>query len=135
MAAGYSGRTAAQKLGIDATTQLALLDAPDGWSVEGQPDGVAVRRDLRGRADVIVVFTRSAAHLRRNAARWDRALADDAALWVAWPRKAGGHDSDVTENLLREVLLPLGLVDVKVAAIDEDWSGLKIVRRRERRGR
>ena len=135
MAAGYSGRSAAQKLGVDATTRLALLDAPDGWSVEGQADGVTVRRDLRGRADVIVAFTRSAAELRRNAGRWDRALADDAALWVAWPRRAGGHDSDVTENLLREVLLPLGLVDVKVAAIDEDWSGLKVVRRRELRGR
>lgn len=64
---------------------------------------------------------------------WSCGLADDAALWVAWPRRAAGHVSDITENALREVFLPLGVVDVKVAALGEDWSGLKFVRRRENR--
>lgn len=112
---------------------LALVGAPDGWLPEGLPSGVRLRHDRRGRRDVTVAFVWSRRDLERGAARWDRTLADDAALWVAWPRRAAGHDSDVTEDALREVLLPLGLVDVKVAALDHDWSGLKFVRRREHR--
>lgn len=131
--AGYSHRSAAQKLGVVDGTRLALLDAPTGWNLPGRPDDVAVRRDLRGHRDVTVAFVRTAAHLRRNAERLVRTLHDDAMLWIAWPRRAGGHTSDVTEDLLREVLLPRGLVDVKVAAIDDDWSGCKFVRRRELR--
>ncbi len=133
MPAGYSERSAAQKLGVREGSVLALLDAPDDWALEGTPVGVAVRRDLRGARDVTIAFVRARRDLVRHAARYDRALADDASLWIAWPRKAAGHRSDVTEDLLREVLLPRGLVDVKVAAIDEDWSGLKFVRRKELR--
>lgn len=132
--AGYSGRSAAQKLGVDAGCRLALLDAPDAWQLPGQPADVRTRTDLRGTRDVTVAFVRTAAHLRRNADRLQRTLADDASLWIAWPRRAGGHTSDVTEQLLRDTFLPTGLVDVKVAAIDDDWSGLKFVRRVELRG-
>jgi hypothetical protein len=102
--------------------------------VPGLPPGVTVRSSLRGRFDVAVVFVRSAAELRRRAKTLAAATPDEASVWIAWPRRAGGHDSDVTEDLLRELLLPEGLVDVKVAAIDEDWSGLKFVRRKELRG-
>ena len=115
-------------------SRLALLGADDGRHLAGMPDDVRVRRDLRGGRDVTVAFVRSASHLRRDADRLTRTLDYEAALWVAWPRRAGGHTSDVTEDLLRAVFLPRGLVDVKVAAIDEDWSGLKLVRRRELRG-
>ncbi|HEX2027008.1 MAG TPA: hypothetical protein VHF25_03310 [Nitriliruptorales bacterium] len=132
-AAGYSGRSAADKLGVRRGTRLALLDAPEGWTLGGLPEDVAIRRDLRGRRDVTVVFVRSRRDLERDAPRYERSLADDASLWIAWPRAAAGHASDVSENLLREVFLPRGLVDVKVAAIDRDWSGLKFVRRKRHR--
>lgn len=135
MTAGYSGTPAAKKLGIKAGAVVAVAGAPEGWVIPGLPEGVTVRSSLRGRFDVAVVFVRSAAELRPRAQSLPAALADESAVWIAWPRKAGGHDSDVTENLLRELLLPGGLVDVKVAAIDEDWSGLKFVRRKELRGR
>lgn len=133
MTAGYSGTPLAKKLGVKADGVLAVVAAPEHWAVPGLPPGVTVRSSLRGRFDVGVVFVRSAAELRRRGRAVARALPDEAAVWIAWPRKAGGHDSDVTENLLREVLLPDGLVDVKVAAIDQDWSGLKFVRRKELR--
>ena len=135
MTARYSGTPLAKKLGIKEGATLALVRAPEGWSIPDLPPGVTVRPALRGRFDVAVVFVRSAAELRRRAEGIARATADEAALWIAWPRKAGGHMSDVTENALRELLLPTGLVDVKVAAIDDDWSGLKLVRRKELRGR
>ena len=134
MSAGYSGTPPAKKLGIKEGAVVALVGAPQGWTVPGLPSGVTVKSSMRGRFDVAVVFVRSAAELRRRGDPVARATADEAATWIAWPRKAGGHVSDVTEDLLREVLLPTGLVDVKVAAIDEDWSGLKFVKRNELRG-
>lgn len=133
--AGYSGTPLPKKLGIKPGAVVVVAGSPDGWTIDGLPGDVTSRTSLRGRFDVAVVFVRSAAELRRRAAAVAKATPDEAAVWIAWPRKAGGHDSDVTENLLREVLLPTGLVDVKVAALDEDWSGLKFVRRKELRGR
>lgn len=133
MAAGYSHRSAAEKLGVKAGSRLGMIDADEGWKLEGIPEAVVVRDSLRARPDVILAFVRSRRDLERGARRYERSLEDAAALWIAWPRRAAGHESDLTENLLREVLLPLGLVDVKVAAIDQDWSGLKFVRRQELR--
>lgn len=118
---------------VEAGERLALIDAPSHWTLNGLPKEMRVRHDLRGYRDVTVVFVRSQRELLRDIDRYERTLADGASLWIAWPRKAAGHDSDMTENLLREVLLPRGLVDVKVAAIDDDWSGLKFVRRKNRR--
>lgn len=134
MTAGYSGTPPAKKLGVKDGSTLVLAGAPAGWSLPDLPAGVTVESSLRARFDVAVVFVSSAAELRRKAGSIARATPDEAAVWIAWPRKAGGHASDVTENLLRELLLPEGLVDVKVAAIDEDWSGLKFTRRKELRG-
>jgi hypothetical protein len=92
-----------------------------------------VRRQARGPLDVIVAFCRSQSELRRRLPVLAQALAPDGRLWIAWPRRAGGHRSDITEDWLRELVLPTGLVDNKVAALDEDWSGLQFVWRRERR--
>jgi len=131
--AGYSGTPLAKKLGLRPGAVLALVGAPAGWTVEGLPDGGRVRRGLRGSADVVVAFVRRAADLDQVRSAVVPALGPEDALWIAWPRRAGGHDSDVTENLLREVVLPTGLVDVKVAALDTDWSGLRFVWRKERR--
>jgi hypothetical protein len=138
--AGYSGTPLAKKLGIKDGGELALVDAPPSWSVPDLPDRVTVARDTaksrRGaglaEVDVALVFCRTAADVAAVPSLVG-SLPARSALWVAWPRKAGGHVSDVDENLLREVLLPTGVVDVKVAALDVDWSGLKFVWRKENR--
>jgi hypothetical protein len=141
--AGYSGTPLAKKLGIRDAAVLALLDAPASWSVPELPDGVDVtratsasRRRAAGLAavDVALVFCRTAADVAAVTPLVG-SLPVSSALWVAWPRKAGGNASDVDENLLRTVLLPTGVVDVKVAALDTDWSGLKFVWRKENRVR
>jgi hypothetical protein len=82
---------------------------------------------------VVIAFHREAAELASRIDALGHAIHPHGMVWIAWPRKAGGHDSDITENGIRDVVLPLGLVDVKVAALDDDWSGLKVVWRRERR--
>lgn len=86
-----------------------------------------------GGADVTIAFYRSLSDLAAEAPRLVADLADTAMLWIAWPRRAAGHVSDITDNALRDLLLPFGIVDVKVAALGEDWSGLKFVRRKENR--
>ena len=112
---------------------VSLLDAPAMWCIPGLDSGVCVRRDLRGHPDVVIAFVRSRAELRDRSPRLLRALQAEGSLWVVWPRKAGGHVSDVTEQSLRDELLPTGVVDTKVAALDDDWSGLRFVWRREHR--
>jgi hypothetical protein len=129
MTAGYSGTPQVRKLGIKPGMRVAVEKTPDGWALDDPPATV----DASGRAaDVVVWFVRTAAELA-DAEAYGRRIFPDGALWIAWPRRAAGHDSDVTENGIRDAVLPLGLVDVKVAAIDVDWSGLKIVWRKDRR--
>lgn len=135
MTVGYSNTPLVRKLGVKDDSRVALMRAPTGWSIPDVPAGVQVSLRDTASATVKVLFVRSASELRRMVPTKAKALSDDASLWIAWPRKAGGHESDVTENLLREVVLPLGLVDIKVAALDEDWSGLKFVRRKNLRKR
>ena len=130
--AGYSGTPLAKKLGIKPGTRLALDAAPPGWAVPELPDGVVAATDAE-RADVVVAFFREAAELPERLPALARRIFPAGALWLAWPRKAGGHVSDITENGLRDHALPLGIVDNKVAAIDEDWSGLRMVWRLEHR--
>jgi hypothetical protein len=137
MAAGYSATPLWKKLGVKEGTKLTLLDAPRGWSVPDLPRGAAAARERwDGRedaAELIVAFCRELALLREWIAVLGSRVFPDGALWVAWPRRAAGHISDIREQDIREVALPVGLVDVKVAALDEDWSGLRVVWRRERR--
>ncbi|WP_427166533.1 DUF3052 domain-containing protein [Streptomyces sp. C1-1] len=132
-AGGYSGTPLARKLGVNAGHRLALRYAPDGFDIPGLPDGVELVGAGPGGADVTVAFYREHRALAAEAPALVGELADDAMLWIAWPRKAAGHVSDIAENDLRELFLPLGVVDVKVAALGDDWSGLKFVRRRENR--
>ncbi|WP_367321648.1 DUF3052 domain-containing protein [Streptomyces sp. HUAS ZL42] len=131
---GYSGTPPAKKIGIRAGQRVRLTHAPDPWEIPGLPDGcdVAAGRPDRD-TDVTVAFYREHADLVAEGPALVDALADHAMLWIAWPRKAAGHVSDITENALRDLFLPLGVVDVKVAALGEDWSGLKFVRRKENR--
>jgi hypothetical protein len=131
-ASGYPGTPLARKLGIKPGQRVSLPHRPDGWDIPGLPDGV-VFAAAGTPADVTVAFFHSRDDLAAEAAGLTEDLADDAMLWVAWPRRAAGHDSDITENALRDLFLPRGIVDVKVAALGPDWSGLKFVRRRENR--
>lgn len=130
--AGYSQTPLARKLGIKPGASLALDEAPPGWAVPDLPDGVVVVAD-GAPADVVVAFFRESAGLPDRLPGLARRIFPAGGLWLAWPRRAGGHDSDITENGLRDLALPLGIVDNKVAAIDEDWSGLRVVWRVEHR--
>jgi len=130
--AGYSKTPLGKKLGIKPGATLALDEAPAGWAVPDLPEGVITVADGEP-ADVIVAFFRASAELPDRLPELARRIFPTGGLWLAWPRRAGGHDSDITENGLRDLALPLGIVDNKVAAIDEDWSGLRVVWRVEHR--
>jgi len=130
---GASGTPLAKKIGIKAGQRVRISGWPEGWEIPGLPEGCVVDDGGPAGADVALAFYRVRSHLDAQAAGLVAALGDHAMLWIAWPRRAAGHVSDITENGLREVFLPLGVVDVKVAALGEDWSGLKFVRRRENR--
>ncbi|PIM71020.1 DUF3052 domain-containing protein [Streptomyces sp. JV178] len=130
---GYSGTPLAKKIGVKAGQRVRLLHAPDGWEIPGLPEGCDVGAGGPRGADVVVAFYRAHGDLAAEGPGLVADLADPAMLWIAWPRKAAGHTSDTTENALRDLFLPLGVVDVKVAALGDDWSGLKFVRRREER--
>jgi hypothetical protein len=131
--AGYSGTPLAKKLGIHDGDRLAVLDAPDGFVIPDLPDGVEVRTSARGVSDVIVAFHTARARLAKRLPSLMRALDVDGGLWVAWPKRASGVPTDITEDTVREVALPAGLVDVKVCAIDDTWSGLRLCLRKELR--
>ncbi len=134
---GYSGTPLPQKLGIKAGYRLILLGAPEGFDATlGElPENVTVRTAARGTADVIVLFTTQRALLEARIDTLGASIFPDGAVWVAWPKKASNVPTDMTEDVVREVCLPRGLVDNKVCAIDETWSGLRVVHRVERRKR
>jgi hypothetical protein len=125
----------ATKLGIKAGHTLSLDDAPDGFVdlLVGLPVGLVVRHDLRARSDVIVSFFTGRNRFARRLPALLRALDVDGGLWIAWPKRASGVPTDMTEDVVREVGLPTGMVDNKVCAIDDTWSGLRLVLRKEHR--
>jgi hypothetical protein len=131
--AGYSGTPLAKKLGIKHGHELAVLGAPDGFAIDDLPDGVTVHHQLGEPLDVVVAFHTRRADLAESTPALLRALPPDGSLWVAWPKKASGQPTDITEDVVREVLLPTGMVDNKVCAIDATWSGLRLVLRKELR--
>lgn len=129
-AAGYSGRPLTVKLGIVETTRGAVLDAPPDYraSLEAE-SGARLSEALAPELDFIQVFVTQREALARALPRALASLVDRGMIWVSWPKRAAKVPTDVTEDVVREVALPLGLVDVKVCAVDEVWSGLKLVRR------
>jgi hypothetical protein len=135
--AGYSGAPLPKKLGIREGDRVALLDAPDGFerTLGELPDGVATRTSARGSVDVVVFFSASRSALERRFASLARAIFPDGGLWIAWPKRASGLETDLTEDVVREIALEVGLVDNKVCAIDDTWSGLRLVYRVADRGR
>jgi hypothetical protein len=124
----------ARKLGLKSGQRVSLDDPPPGWFLSDPPDGLEyvggsgeTPGEAPGEADVIIAFFTRAEEIGvRLPALADR-IFPDGAVWAAWPRRAGGHTSDITDNVVREHALAMGLVDVKVAAIDADWSGLRLV--------
>jgi hypothetical protein len=115
--------------------RVALLGAPEDFAATlgPLPDGVAMATRLSGHRDLALVFVTARRELERRLPALRRAIEPDGMLWVAWPKKAARVATDMTEDVVRDVALPTGLVDVKVCAIDETWSGLKLVVRRELR--
>jgi len=133
LTAGYSGTPLPKKLGIKDGSRVALLGAPERFEevLGALPPRVSIRTKATGQADVIVLFATKFARLRTEFLKAMKMMPDDGGmLWVAWPKKAAKMDTDLDENLIRDFGLDQGVVDTKVCAIDETWSGLRYSRRR-----
>jgi hypothetical protein len=129
--AGYSGTPLPKKLGIKHGTRVALLASPQGFAraLGPLPEGVELRTQARGKLDVILFFATRRRELERRFPVMARALVSNGGLWVAWPKKASGVATDLTFEPVQEIGLHCGLVDNKVCAIDDTWSGLRFVQR------
>lgn len=129
--AGYSQRSLSEKLGIKPGTRVVALGAPRTYSslLGRLPPGATLHSRLSAHPPFIHRFVRRRHELRVDFPRLANALRDGGTLWISWPKKASGVDTDLDENIVREIGLAEGLVDVKVCAVDEVWSGLKFVRR------
>jgi hypothetical protein len=128
--AGYSGTPLPRKLGIREGSTVLLAGAPAGFDLGELPPDVTVhRRRSRGRYDVVLAFCPDLATLADSFVTWKELLGPAGALWLAWPKRASGVATDLTDNVVREHGLAGGLVDVKVAALDPVWSGMKLVYR------
>jgi hypothetical protein len=134
--AGYSSRSLVEKLGIRPGTAVVVLDGPPDFpaTLGPLPEGARIRQRLSQGAAFIHQFARMKDDLAAAFPRLAQALADDGMVWISWPKKTSKIATDLTEDVVRGLGLALGLVDVKVCAIDETWSGLKFVRRKELRG-
>ncbi|MGE3468521.1 MAG: DUF3052 family protein [Pyrinomonadaceae bacterium] len=147
MSTGYSGTPLAKKLGMKAGMTVLTVNAPTGYLelVEPVPEGVRIseeegsqatrRRGDGGRSnvDIVHLFTNSRDELFSELARLRTVIKQDGMIWVSWYKKAAKLPTEITEDTVREAALPLGLVDVKVCAVDDKWSGLKVVIRKENR--
>lgn len=127
--AGYSGTPLVQKIGIKPGHRVILRNHPATFlkALGKLPEGVQPSERLTGQAAVVVYFTDKRAELERDFSLLSKRLLPDGMLWIGWPKKASGRPTDLNENIVREVGLKNGLVDVKVCAIDDVWSGLKFV--------
>jgi hypothetical protein len=132
---GYSGTPLAKKLGITASAQVHVIAAPANYRalLAPLPADVAFADRLSQQVDVAHLFATKRAVLAKQLIALRSKLRADAALWISWPKKAAQQPTDITEDVIREVALPLGFVDVKVCAVDATWSGLKLVIRKELR--
>jgi hypothetical protein len=130
--AEYSGTPLATKLGIGASSRVAMTAAPKGFVLD-VPAEVRIRRGLTGPLDVCVAFFTASRQVRPRWEALTAAMTPAGGIWVAWPKKSSGVKTDLTEQTFRDLLLPTGWVDNKVCALDETWSGLRFVLRKELR--
>ena len=133
--AGYSGTPLAKKLGIGTGHHVWLVQAPANYRslVAPLPDGVTFATKASHTTDVAHLFTSKRRELEKMLRMARGALKPDAAVWVSWPKKSSKVPTDITEDVIREVALPMGFVDIKVCAVDDTWSGLKLVVRKKLR--
>lgn len=133
--AGYSGTPLAKKLGIKEQTSVVAVDAPNGYRrlLEPLPAAVRFSSKIDKTTDIVHVFSTEKSQLSRELVSYRKKLGPNAAIWVSWPKKSAKVPTDITEDVVRELALPLGFVDIKVCAVDEVWSGLKLVVRKELR--
>lgn len=133
--AGYSGTPLAKKLGIKESSRILPLGAPDGYVqlLGGLPADVQFAGRAGRAIDIVHAFVTRKADLKRHLSGLRKKLKPDAAIWVSWPKKASKVPTDITEDTIREVAIPLGYVDIKVCAVTDVWSGLKLVLRKELR--
>jgi len=133
--AGYSGTPLAKKLGIKEQTSVVAVDAPSSYRklLEPLPAAVRFASKIDKTVDVVHLFSTEKAELSRALVSYRKALQPNAAVWVSWPKKSAKVATDITEDVVRELALPLGFVDIKVCAVDDVWSGLKLVVRKELR--
>lgn len=135
MTTGYSGTPLARKLGIKEGADILTINAPDDYAslVAPLPAGVRLSDKVRTGVDLIHLFTNNRDELFSTLSECVRTIKQDGAIWVSWYKKAAKLPTEITEDTVREAALPLGLVDVKVCAVDDKWSGLKLVVRKENR--
>lgn len=133
--AGYSGKPLAGKLGIKSGTRFVTINAPAAYTdwLGPLPDGVAFAEQADANTDIVHLFVTERAELERHLSTLRSALRPDAAVWVSWPKKSSKVPTDITEDTIRAVALPTGWVDIKVCAVTDIWSGLKLVVRKELR--
>ncbi len=134
--AGYSGTPLAKKLGIVAGSTVCPSGAPASYRelLAPLPEGVTFTSRMSPKVDVMHLFVTDRAAMAKALASYRTKMRPDAAVWVSWPKKASKVPTNITEDVIREVCLPMGFVDIKVCAVDETWSGLKLVIRKELRG-
>lgn len=135
MTTGYSGTPLAKKLGIQEGMTVVVVDGPEEYRalVEPLPAGVEIVNEPRTGSDILHIFTNSRDGLFRGLTQARTLIRQNGTIWVSWYKKASKLPTEITEDTVREAAFPLGLVDVKVCAIDEHWSGLKLVIRKENR--
>lgn len=133
--AGYSGTPLAKKLGMKEGSFVLTVNAPDNYEqlLDPIPDGCTISGDAGREVDIIHLFTNSRDELFSELARLRNAIKQDGMIWVSWYKKAAKLSTEITEDTIREAAFPIGLVDIKVCAVDEKWSGLKVVIRKENR--
>ena len=134
---GYSGTPLVRKLGIQPAGRIVAVDAPAHYEqlLEGLPDGASISNRVGTKPRFVHLFVSKRADLARRLKMLRSKLDDAGVLWVSWPKKSSGVATDVTEDTIRDLALPLGYVDVKVCAVDDTWSGLKLMIRRKNRGK
>ena len=132
---GYSGSPLVKKLGIRSGEKVTAIAAPEHYAqlLDALPEGASISSRVTSGGRFIHLFVTRRADLEKRLATLRNKLDDAGVLWVSWPKKASGVTTDITEDTIRAVALPLGFVDVKVCAVDETWSGLKLMIRRENR--
>lgn len=135
MPAGYSGKQTWEKLGIKEGQTVVVIDAPSAYAklIGGLPAGAKSSARVGAGAEMVHLFATEAKTLARQLVSLLETIAQNGTIWVSWPKKTSGVKTDITEDVIREAALPLGLVDVKVCAVNETWSGLKLVIRKTNR--